>query len=235
MFLKRSSVKDLLDSVKWEKVGTPMYDADAQTEDKLAEPAIVAIGVQTDWRGIKKEQEILAEKEREEVWSMLSSPGGIERLVKIIDRSWREEAFTSTSFEASSLDSVVMEGDVALVVNPGNIMDNHSNRKLAESIPALAVLSEEILVEGQLEYVTVRTEMVNRRGGNIGKTHTLYALPLIMDQTGMTSVNALFENCIRLREQLKEPKPLKLIATGKIDMGYLRTCRDTRSKTGKLR
>nr|CAH7732330.1 unnamed protein product [Callosobruchus chinensis] len=45
-----------------------------------------------------------------------------------------------------------------------------------------------------------------------------------MDETGMTNVNALFENCIRLREQLKGPKPLKLIATGKIDMGYLRKC-----------
>nr|CAH7754623.1 unnamed protein product [Callosobruchus chinensis] len=37
------------------------------------------------------------------------------------------------------------------------------NRKLADRIPALAVLSEEKLVEGQLEFVTVHTEMVNRR------------------------------------------------------------------------
>nr|CAH7762640.1 unnamed protein product [Callosobruchus chinensis] len=224
MFLKRSSVKDLLDSVKWEKVETPTYDADTQTENKLAKSTTVTIGVQTDWRGIKKEQEILAEKEREEVLSMLSSPGGFERLEKIIDRSWPEEVFTSTSFERSSLDTVAMEGDVALVVNPGNILDCQMNRKLADRIPALAVLSEEKLVEGQLEFVTLHTEMVNRRGGNIGKTHTLYALPLTMDETGMTNVNALFENCIRLREQLKGPKPLKLIATGKIDMGYLRKC-----------
>nr|CAH7739584.1 unnamed protein product [Callosobruchus chinensis] len=224
MFLKRSSVKDLLDSVKWEKVETPTYDADTQTENKLAKSTTVTIGVQTDWRGIKKEQEILAEKEKEEVLSMLSSPGGFEGLEKIIDRTWPEEVFTSTSFERSSLDTVAMEGDVALVVNPGNILDSQINRKLADRIPALAVLSEEKLVEGQLEFVTVHTEMVNRRGGNIGKTHTLYALPLTMDETGMTNVNALFENCIRLREQLKGPKPLKLIATGKIDMGYLRKC-----------
>nr|CAH7763894.1 unnamed protein product [Callosobruchus chinensis] len=224
MFLKRSSVKDLLDSVKWEKVETPTYDADTQTENKLAKSTTVTIGVQTDWRGIKKEQEILAEKEKEEVLSMLSSPGGFEGLEKIIDRTWPEEVFTSTSFERSSLDTVAMEGDVALVVNPGNILDSQMNRKLADRIPALAVLSEEKLVEGQLEFVTVHTEMVNRRGGNIGKTHTLYALPLTMDETGMTNVNALFENCIRLREQLKGPKPLKLIATGKIDMGYLRKC-----------
>nr|CAH7743008.1 unnamed protein product [Callosobruchus chinensis] len=63
MFLKRSSVEDLLDSVKWEKVETPTYDADNQTENKLAKPTTVTIGVQTDWSGIKKEQEILAEKE----------------------------------------------------------------------------------------------------------------------------------------------------------------------------
>nr|CAH7727569.1 unnamed protein product [Callosobruchus chinensis] len=54
MFLKRSSVKDLLDSVKWEKVETPTYDADTQTENKLAKSTTVTIGVQTDWRGIKK-------------------------------------------------------------------------------------------------------------------------------------------------------------------------------------
>nr|CAH7727568.1 unnamed protein product [Callosobruchus chinensis] len=102
---------------------------------------------------------------------MLSSPGGFKGLEKIIHRSWPEEVFTSTSFERSSLDTVAMEGDVALVVNPGNILDCQMNRKLANRIPALAVLSEEKLVEGQLEFVTVHTEMVNRRGGNIGKTH----------------------------------------------------------------
>nr|CAH7743009.1 unnamed protein product [Callosobruchus chinensis] len=117
-----------------------------------------------------------------------------------------------------------MKGDVVLVVNPRNILDSQMNRKLADRIPALAVLSEEKLVEGQLEFVTVHTEMVNRRGGNIRKTHTHYALPLTMDETGMTNVNALFENCIRPREQLKGPEQLKLIATGKIDMGYLRKC-----------
>nr|CAH7725019.1 unnamed protein product [Callosobruchus chinensis] len=54
MFLKRSSVKNHLDSVKWEKVETPTYDADTQTEHKLAKPTTVTIGVQADWRGIKK-------------------------------------------------------------------------------------------------------------------------------------------------------------------------------------
>nr|CAH7763965.1 unnamed protein product [Callosobruchus chinensis] len=55
MFLKRSSVKDLLDSVKWEKVETPMYDAETQTENKLAKPSTVTIGVQTDRvKGLQK-------------------------------------------------------------------------------------------------------------------------------------------------------------------------------------
>nr|CAH7725022.1 unnamed protein product [Callosobruchus chinensis] len=122
---------------------------------------------------------------------MLSSPGGFEGLEKIIDRSWPEEVFTSTFFEPSNLDTVAMEGDVALVVNPGDILDSQMNRKLADRIPALAVLSEEKLVEGQLEFVIVHTELVNRRGGNIGKTHTLYADSLTMDETGMTNVNAV--------------------------------------------
>nr|CAH7754556.1 unnamed protein product [Callosobruchus chinensis] len=67
-----------MDSVKWEKVETPPYDADTQTENKLAKPLTVTIGVQTNWRGIKKEQEILSEKEKEVVLSMLSSPDGFE-------------------------------------------------------------------------------------------------------------------------------------------------------------
>nr|CAH7762841.1 unnamed protein product [Callosobruchus chinensis] len=136
MFLKRSSVKNLLDSVKWEKVETPTYNTDTQTENKLAKPSTVTIGVQTDLRGIKKEQEILAEKKKEEVLSMLSSLGA-------------------------------MEGDVALVVNPGNILDSQMNRRLADRIPALAVFSEEKLVEGQLEFVTVHTEMVDIEAENI--------------------------------------------------------------------
>nr|CAI5827423.1 unnamed protein product [Callosobruchus analis] len=88
----------------------------------------------------------------------------------------------------------------------------------------LPALLAENLIEGQLEYITVHTEMVNRKGENKGQTRTVYTLPQMMDETGMTDVETMFTNCSRLRTELKQPNTFKVVVTGKMDMDYLRKC-----------
>ncbi|VEN57489.1 unnamed protein product [Callosobruchus maculatus] len=224
MFLNRSSVKSFFDASKWEKVETPTYDADTQTEGIQTNLAGTTVAVQTQWDDMKREQELLAQKNRDEIISKLSSAKELKGLESIIDRSWPEEAFRSTRVETESLDTVALEGDLVLIVNPSTVARSQQQEKLERRIPIIATLLAENLIEGQLEYITVRTEMVNRKGENKGQTRTVYALPQTMDETGMTDVETLFTNCSRLRTELKQPNTFKVVVTGKMDMDYLRKC-----------
>nr|CAI5866059.1 unnamed protein product [Callosobruchus analis] len=73
MFLNRSSVKSFFDASKWEKVETPTYDADTQTEGIQTNLAGPTVAVQTQWNDLKREQELLAQKNRDAILSKLSS------------------------------------------------------------------------------------------------------------------------------------------------------------------
>nr|CAI5869133.1 unnamed protein product [Callosobruchus analis] len=128
MFLNRSSVKSFFDASKWEKVETPTYDADTQTEGIQTNLAGTTVAVQTQWNDLKHEQELLAQKNRDEILSKLSSAKELKGLESIIDRTWPEEAYRSTRVETESLDTVVLEGDLVLIVNPSTVVRSQQQR-----------------------------------------------------------------------------------------------------------
>nr|CAI5837793.1 unnamed protein product [Callosobruchus analis] len=185
---------------------------------------VVSAHINTKKEIKEREQELLAQKNRDEILSKLSSAKELKGLESIIDRTWPEEAYRSTRVETEGLDTVVLEADLVLIVNPSTVARSQQQEKLERRIPIIAALLAENLIEGQLEYITVHTEMVNRKGENKGQTRTVYALPQMMDETGMTDVETLFTNCSRLRTELKPPNSFKVVVTGKMDMDYLRKC-----------
>nr|CAI5833505.1 unnamed protein product [Callosobruchus analis] len=163
MFLNRSSVKSFFDASEWEKVETPTYVADTQTEGIQTNLAETTVAVQTQWSDLKREQELLAQKNRDEIISKLSSAKELKGLESIIDRTWPEEAYRSTRVETESLDTVVLEGDLVLIVNPSTVARSQQQEKLERRIPIIAALLAENLIEGQLEYITVHTEMATEK------------------------------------------------------------------------
>lgn len=113
--------------------------------------------------------------------------------------------------------------DLAVFLDPNQKMGDEAVEALVRRIPAVNTLLEESLVEGQVESIKVQTEIVSRKGTK-EQSHTIYALPIKMDESGIADVEVMYKNCKSLREDMVKTgkDAIKVVTLGTLEEDYLR-------------
>ncbi|CAH1188762.1 unnamed protein product [Phyllotreta striolata] len=185
-----------------------------------------SIGIQADVSEHINEMEVEKLETRTQIKKLLEDETDEKsKLLELIDKTWEEEIYTKTSIRNTGLNSIPTGTDIAIAafMDPKNKNDEAEITKINEKFPGFGKLIDEGLNEGEIEYAVTQTEVTSKKGTEIKKNTTI-ALPVRMDSSGITDVEAIYNIGLGLREEniIKDKQEIIVTNAGKMDLGYAR-------------
>lgn len=197
-----------------------------KAKPKMEIKATNTIATQVNWEEIDKENERMNRENREEIIEALKHPGEFDTLANVIDKDWPEDIYNDTVVKGGNLNDLEQGEDVALFIDPQKKLKTANNADtILSRYPHVRTLMEESLVEGQMESVSVQTEITSKKGC-MEQKYTLYALPINMDDSGIADVKTLYKNCKTLADEVKKlnKKVVNVLLPETLEIKYVRKC-----------
>ncbi|KAK9692930.1 hypothetical protein QE152_g34807 [Popillia japonica] len=199
------------------------------TEVSTAEKAQVkSVGTQVDIKDISTEQNKKDRERTEELRKALVRDNKFSNLTEIVDQKWPEEIYERTTKiptrKFSLNQNTEKDEDMLLFVDPNQFSSEDKIEELKNSFPKLMHITEDELKEGSMEFVKLHLEV--QKGTTKDQTrytNTFYALPMTMDNRGVTDLEVIHKLVSQLHEQTtKQPgRKLKVVTTAATNLDYI--------------
>ncbi|CAH1103795.1 unnamed protein product [Psylliodes chrysocephalus] len=212
----------LLDSMKrrieeWDEIPV-------NTKPRLEIKASKSIGIQTETE--EEETTNMKQEMKVEIEKVLGTEeDNYDKLTSIIDKEWAEDIYKVTEIEDGTLQNATIEENLAVIVDPNTTPEDVRVEPLIRKLPAAMALIEDGLSEGQVEIMSIQTEVATKKCKK-GVKNTIFALPIQMDNSGICDVKVAYQLCMNLKELSEEQgvKNIKVAILGQTNVDYWRKC-----------
>lgn len=163
----------------------------------------------------------------ERIAEVLNTKEDFTSLSEVIDERWAKESFRVTKLESGNENEAAKE-DIVLLVDPSIKSEDKALKRLIYRFAPLKRLVDEGFKEGQIEYVTIQTEIISSKGdkNNAQYSNTIYVLPIKIAEGGFEDVEQMFKLCEELKGIAENQKVecLRVVPAGQYNVDYLRKC-----------
>ncbi|KAK9736427.1 hypothetical protein QE152_g12491 [Popillia japonica] len=146
----------------------------------------------------------MANSKLQYVMEMLNTKNDFDSLEGVIDSTWPEAVYKATEVRNVTLYDMVGEHDMALFMKPNTKGNANALEPLICRCPAVRSLLEDDLVEGQIEFVKVRTEVTSSRRNkkDLPNQKSVYLLPVKINDGGFEDMQNIFKMCRKLKKEV---------------------------------
>nr|CAH7754625.1 unnamed protein product [Callosobruchus chinensis]CAH7759765.1 unnamed protein product [Callosobruchus chinensis] len=183
-----------------------------------------SIGVQVD---IASSDKGSTEKDAElsQIEKVLSECKGFQELGKVMDLQWPDTVFKVVGLEKANPIKTAQSADLAILLDPRDKGEKGLVKLAMDAFPEIADLTNEGLIEGQLDYVVNNTRTASSRSEAKKKRSTYISfLPCNIDKNGVNDLGVIYTLLLQCRDKIVNENRNKICfaVSGGLDLQYMR-------------